>query len=364
MESEVFFADVNVGPDFSRLAVLKKLLEKSGLDKIDMEKKFVAIKMHFGEYGNLTYIRHNYVKVLTDYIKSKGGVPFLTDCSTLYVGSRKNAIEHMDTAMGNGFLPYTTGCQLIIADGLKGNDDVSVPINGEYVSEAKIGRAVYDADVIISLSHFKCHEMAGMGGAIKNLGMGCASKRGKMEQHSASRPKVLPAACKGCHICLDHCASEAISFKDGKAFIDDSLCVGCGMCIGACRFDAIRANQDCAVDIMSPKMAEYAAASVLNKPNFHISMITEVSPHCDCHGGNGIAVVPDVGFFASFDPVALDMACVDAVNSQPIMKGSLSDNSIDGDVFHKAHDNTDWRVGLEHAEKIGLGIRSYKLVKI
>ncbi len=364
MKSDVYFSDLNVDSDTSRLKILDKLIRKSGLDRMDMEKKFVAIKMHFGEMGNLTYIRHNYVPVLANFIKEKGGVPFLIDCNTLYIGERRNAIDHLETATANGFSPLTTGCHVIIGDGLRGNDDVEVPINGEFVKNAKIGRGVYDADIIISLSHFKCHEMTGFGGAVKNLGMGCASRRGKMEQHSASKPDINIGMCKGCHACLDHCGSEAIYFENGKACIDVEKCTGCGICIGSCRFDAIIGPTDASVDIVSKKMAEYAAASVFNKPNFHISMITEVSPRCDCHRGNGLAVIPDVGFLASYDPVALDQACADLVNAQKINKGCVADIESDRDVFGKANSVTDWTVAMEHSEKIGLGVRSYNLIKI
>ena len=364
MKSDVYFTDLHTGPDCSRLDRLDKLIRGSGLDRIDMEKKFVAIKIHFGEYGNLAYIRHNYVPVLARFIREKGGIPFLTDCNTLYIGRRKNAIEHLDTANGNGFTPYTTGCQLIIGDGLKGDDDVEVPINGEFVRNAKIGRAIHDADVIITMSHFKCHEEAGIGGAIKNLGMGCASRRGKMEQHNTGKPTFNRDVCRGCRECVKHCGSDAISFVDKKAVLDREKCVGCGMCIAACRFDAITVDCDEGVVKMCQKMAEYAAAAVLGKPNFHISMVTDVSPHCDCHGGNDVAVVPDVGFFASYDPVALDQACSEAVMRQPVMKGSLADNDSDRDLFGKVTPITDWTAGLVHAEKIGLGTREYNLIKL
>ena len=365
MGSDVYFTDLFVGGEGSRLERLDALIRASGLDRIDMEGKFVAIKIHFGEHGNLSYIRHNYVPVLARFIREKGGIPFLTDCNTLYVGKRKNAVEHLETAMRNGFSPYATDCQVIIADGLKGDDDVEVPIDGEYVKNAKIGRAIVDADIIISLSHFKVHEMTGIGGAVKNLAMGCASRRGKMEQHSSGKTYVVEGKCRGCRTCVGHCGSGAISIVGKKAVIDHGRCTGCGMCIAACRFDAIEAEFSDSVRDLCCRMAEYAAASVLGKPNFHICMVTDVTPFCDCHAGNDSPVVPDVGFFASYDPVALDQACAEAVLAQPVNPGCFADGKTGGkDLFSRMHPITDWEITLDHAEKIGLGVREFNLIRL
>ena len=185
------------------------------------KKKYVAIKIHFGEPGNLSYLRPNYAKTVADIVKDLGGKPFLTDCNTLYVGGRKkNALDHIDTAYLNGFSPFSTGCHVIIADGLKGTDEVLVPVSGgKYVKEAKIGRAVMDADVFISLTHFKGHEITGFGGALKNIGMGCGSRAGKMEMHSAGKPYVIQEQCVGCRVCAKSCAHDAISFTDKKLIL-------------------------------------------------------------------------------------------------------------------------------------------------
>ena len=201
MASKVYYTDLRSRHGESLLDKLRRLIKKAGMDTIDMDGKFVAIKLHFGELGNLAFLRPNYAKVVADLVKECGGKPFLTDCNTLYVGSRKNAIDHLDTAYQNGFSPLTTGCQVIIADGLKGEDEMIVPIDGDYVKEAKIGRAVMEADIVISLNHFKGHEDAGFGGAIKNLGMGCGSRAGKKEQHESGKPHVDQDACVGCGMC-------------------------------------------------------------------------------------------------------------------------------------------------------------------
>ena len=363
-KSKVFFTDLNTGYDGSRINKFENLIKKSEFGKIDLNKKFVAIKIHFGEKGNLSYLRHNYAKVLVDYIKEKGGIPFLTDCNTLYAGYRKHAIEHLETAYANGYLPYSVGCPIIIGDGLKGDDDVEIPINGKYITKAKIGRAIVDADVVVTMSHFKGHELAGIGGAVKNLAMGCASRRGKMEQHCASKPKVIEKDCKGCKFCMSHCGSDAIIFENKKAKIDQNKCVGCGMCISACRFDAIFANLDEATEVVCEKMVEYAYAAIKDKANYHFSFAIDITPHCDCHGGNERYVVPDVGFFASADPVAIDNACAEMVNKQPIIQGTLADNDKNRDLFGKMNEITNWKSILEHGKQMKLGNPEYELKKI
>ena len=250
---------------------------------------------------------------------------------------------------------------------MKGTDEVLVPVEGgTYVKEAKIGRAVMDADVVISLNHFKGHEAAGFGGAIKNIGMGCGSRAGKMEMHSAGKPRVSLRKCIGCGQCTKVCAHDAISITDKKAAIDHNKCVGCGRCIGVCPMDAVKSADDESNDILNCKMAEYTKAVIDGRPNFHISLVMDVSPYCDCHGENDAPIVPDVGMFASFDPVALDKACADAVNRQPICRGSVLDEveHVHHDHFTDIFPDTNWSSCLEHAKKLGLGTDDYELIQI
>ena len=371
--SKVYMTDLRCRPGVSLLNKLEKLMRTAGIGEINFERKLVAIKMHFGEPGNLAFLRPNYAKVVADVVKSLGGVPFLTDCNTLYPGRRKNALEHLDAAYENGFSPLSTGCQVIIGDGLRGNDDVEVPVEGaEYIQTAKIGKAIMEADVIISLSHFKGHEQTGFGGAIKNLGMGCGSRRGKMEQHAQGKPMVAPRRCVGCRRCATQCAHGAITFgEDRKASIDWDKCVGCGRCIAVCNTDAIRPGNDAAMEELGCRMAEYAKAVVDGRPQFHISLVIDVSPYCDCHGENDLPIVPDVGMFASFDPVALDQACADAcLGQEPLPGGQLArrmaeEGFVDQhDHFVNTTEGTEWESCLAHAEKIGLGSRRYELVAI
>jgi uncharacterized protein len=367
--SKVYFTDMHTGLDDSLLVKLERLVKKAGISEIDMDGRFVAIKVHFGEYGNLSFLRPNFSKVLADMVSENGGIPFLTDCNTLYVGRRKNAVEHLDTANINGFNPMTTGCQIIIGDGLKGTDDVEIPIdNGIYCRTAKIGRTVADADIIISLTHFKCHEITGFGGALKNLGMGCASRRGKMELHTSGKPMIRTDRCRGCGKCTRICAQSAISVTSGKASIDHGACVGCGRCIGVCSFDAIYVEMNGALNIVSRKIVEYAEAVIKDKPSFHVSIISDVTPYCDCHGENDVPVIPNLGMMASFDPVALDKACVDMAQTAPMIPGSRLDRNSNGskptDIFGCINPGTDCQVTFDHAVRIGFGSVEYEIVKV
>lgn len=372
--SEVYFTNFRTTQSENLLQKLARLVKKAGIENIDFQDKFVAIKMHFGEPGNLAFLRPNFAKVIVDIVKAKGGKPFLTDCNTLYVGGRKNAPDHLDAAATNGFNPLSTGCHVIIADGIKGTDEAYVSLEDtpcEFIKSAKIGQAVMDADIFISLSHFKGHESTGFGGAIKNIGMGCGSRAGKMEMHAAGKPHVSAPQCVGCGLCAKNCAHDAISFAPDsigrkKAGIDHNKCVGCGRCIGACPKDAVHPGADDSNEKLNCKMAEYALAVCKDRPCFHVSVVMDLSPNCDCHSENDAPFAPDVGMFASFDPIALDKACADAVNAMPALAGSVLDEveKVGNDHFTNIHPTTDWTSQLAHGEKIGLGQQAYKLIRI
>ncbi|MCC8152319.1 MAG: DUF362 domain-containing protein [Lachnospiraceae bacterium] len=378
--SKVYFTSFQATFRENLLQKLDRLIRTAGIGDIDFQDRYAAIKIHFGEYGNLAFLRPNYAKVVADAVKELGGKPFLTDCNTLYVGSRKNALDHMDTAYLNGFTPYTTGCHVIIADGLKGTDEALVPINGTYVKEAKVGRALMDADVLISLTHFKGHEATGFGGTLKNIGMGGGSRAGKMEMHSAGKPHVHKKRCVGCAMCTRVCAHSAITLEEHKAQIDHDKCVGCGRCIGVCPRDAVLPASDESNDILNCKIAEYTWAICKDRPCFHISLICDVSSNCDCHSENDRPIIPNVGMLASFDPVALDMACVDLCNQQPVLPNSVlaeqmqaagqeepeqaGEHCHEHDHFYYNHPDTNWRSCIDHAVKIGLGTDQYELIKI
>lgn len=373
-KSKVYFTNFRAKLGEGLPSKLKRLIKAAGIGDIDMDNKLTAIKMHFGELGNISYLRPNYAKAVADVVKELGGKPFLTDCNTLYPGSRKNALEHLYCAWENGFTPMTVGCPILIGDGLKGTDDIEVPVEGgEYIKKALIGRAVMDADVFISLSHFKGHEMTGFGGTIKNIGMGCGSRAGKKEQHRNGKPSIDLQACRGCRLCMRQCANDGLVYDEAskKMSINMENCVGCGRCIGACNFDAIDFADNAATKVLNCRMAEYTKAVIDGRPNFHISLIVDVSPNCDCHPENDAPILPNIGMFASFDPLALDQACVDAcLKAEPLPNSQLTDNMKQAD-FCDHHDhfenttvNTEYKTCLAHAEKIGLGSREYEIVTV
>ena len=371
-KSKVYFTNLRTTPSSNLLDKMERLVKRAGITNIDFKNQFVAIKIHFGEPGNLAYIRPNYAARMATLLRSLGAKPFLTDCNTLYSGRRSNAVDHLESAMENGFNPISAKCEVIIADGLKGTDYREIEINGEYCKAPKIGAAIVDADIVLTMNHFKGHEQTGFGGALKNLGMGCASVGGKLELHSASQPIVDRENCKSCNICVKHCAHDAIHLDGSKiATIDYEKCVGCGQCVALCQYDAAVMGDGDTSERLNYKIAEYSKAVLLDKPNFQISFIMNVSPECDCWNHNDAAIVPDLGIAASFDPVALDKACADIVINAPILEtgNRLSDSPhhdhLEGcDKFHIMHPETNWQAGLEHAEKIGLGTQEYELITV
>lgn len=371
-KSKVYFTNLRTTPSSNLLDKMERLVKRAGITNIDFKNQFVAIKIHFGEPGNLAYIRPNYAARMATLLRSLGAKPFLTDCNTLYSGRRSNAVDHLESAMENGFNPISAKCEVIIADGLKGTDYREIEINGEYCKAPKIGAAIVEADIVLTMNHFKGHEQTGFGGALKNLGMGCASVGGKLELHSASQPIIDRENCKSCNICVKHCAHDAIHLDGNKiATIDYEKCVGCGQCVALCQYDAAVMGDGDTSERLNYKIAEYSKAVLLDKPNFHISFIMNVSPECDCWNHNDAAIVPDLGIAASFDPVALDKACADIVINAPILEtgNRLSDSPhhdhLEGcDKFHIMHPETNWQAGLEHAEKIGLGTQEYELITV
>ena len=368
--SKVYFTNLRVKGGNSLLDKLEILVKKAGIEQIDFAGKFTAVKIHFGEPGNLAYIRPNYVARLVQFLQKKQARVFLTDSNTLYCGRRSNAIDHLQSAMENGFNPVAVPCPVIIADGVKAIDYREINIDGEYCKTAKIGSAIADADIIVSMSHFKGHEVTGFGGALKNIGMGSASTAGKMEMHSSSQPKIAEKNCTACGQCVKYCAAKAIAVnKQKKAEIDYEKCVGCGQCIAVCQYNAAQVVWDGAADIACCKVAEYTMAALKNKTHFHVSFIMDISPDCDCWSCNDAPIVPNIGIAASFDPVALDKACADMVTAAAANIGSCLNVSEHGmlqgkDKFKLVHPGTEWKVTLTHAEKIGLGRMEYELITV
>jgi uncharacterized Fe-S center protein len=368
MTSTVYFADL-------RTKVSRNLLDKVGelLDKVELPKRIkgkgtVAIKLHFGEQGNTSYVRPVFLRRIVERVKALGGRPFLTDTNTLYGGSRANAVSHLVTAEENGFAFSAVGAPLIIADGLMGNAAVRVPIEGRVYQEVSIAHAIFYAEALVVVTHFKGHELSGFGGAIKNIGMGCASREGKLSQHSTLGPTIKRKACVGCKTCVTWCAYEAIEMRDKKAFINPDRCVECGECIVICPEGAIQIQWNEAAPAFQRKMVEYAIGALKNKGEraAFVSFLTQVSPFCDCYGNSDTPLVGDVGILASNDPVAIDQASIDLVNAQPGNPFSpyTKDLAPGADKFRAVHREVDWEVQLAYGEEMGLGQRAYELVAI
>lgn len=368
MPSTVYFADLRSGFRENLFDKLGRLLENSGMKDLYQRGSLVAIKVHFGEKGGHAYIRPTFLRRIVDSLREGGHKPFLTDSSTLYPGERKEAISALRCAIENGFDYAVAGAPLIMCDGLRGHSAHRVPVAGEVLREVEIGSEILEADGLVVVSHFKCHELTGFGGAIKNLGMGCSSRTGKMKQHGNVAPTVKEERCTSCGACLRVCAHDAISAVAGKARINPEKCVGCARCITICRDTAISINWGTESTLVMKKMVEYALGAVTGKQGktLYVNFVTQVSPRCDCYGHSDAPIVPDQGILVSQDPVAIDQACADLVNQAEALPGTaLTVNLKAGeDKFRGLHPEINWEASLEHGEKIGLGSRSYQLEKL
>lgn len=374
MTSKVYFCDAHSQMGNGLLKKLCKIVT-AGLAGVVTTDDLVAVKVHWGEAGNLAYLRPPYARLLVEHAKEAGGRPFVTDTNVLYRAARHDAIGNLGAAAENGFTSETVGAPLIVADGLTGRDgeDVEVVV-GKRVKTARMASAIVSADALLVLSHVKGHLLFGYGGTLKNLGMGCCTPAGKHVLHQDVHPSVEEAKCVGCRKCGKVCPTEAITYREpppghtkGKqvAAIDDALCIGCGECVAACPEQAIPINWETAQEPLLEKTAEYAWAAVAGKAGKvgFVNVIMDVVPDCDCMDCTNPAVVPNLGFLVSTDPVAIDQAALDLVNSAPVLPGApLKSDPADGDTIHRLY-GRDYRGILIHAEQIGLGSREYDLIK-
>jgi uncharacterized protein len=368
MASKVFMIDLRATHKENFLSKLGRLMKEAGMADTFKERDLVALKLHFGEWGNTAYIRPVFVRKVADAVKESGAIPFLTDANTLYAGSRGHSPQHLETAERNGFTYSVVGAPLVIADGLRGKSHRAVEIGLKRFQKAYIGAEIHQADSLVSVAHFKGHELSGFGGAIKNIGMGCASRRGKLAQHSTLSPSVKRKKCVGCADCAERCASDAILMVEGKARIDGERCVGCGECILICPNSAIDIQWNQSIPVFLENMVEYAFGVLKGKEGraFFLNFLTDISPACDCYPTNDAPIVRNIGVLASKDPVAIDQASADLVNSEPALPGCcLSENTEPGqDKFRGLYPHVDWTIQLDYAERIGLGERSYDLVRL
>lgn len=367
-QAKVYFADLRASAKENLLGKIARLLDSADLKSTILPRSLVAVKIHFGEKGNTAFIRPNFIRAVTDKIKALGGRPFLTDANTLYVGARGDSVSHLTTAIENGFAYAVVNAPVIIADGLRGGSFKTVTINQEVLKAAYVAREICESDALVSVAHFKGHELSGFGGTIKNLGMGCAARRGKLVQHSGLSPKVTRKKCVACGICAEHCSQSAIALHQGKARIDPKKCIGCGECILICANEAINVRWNADASLFQKKLVEYAYAVLKNKTGrtAFLNFLMDISPACDCYGHNDAPIVPDLGIMASKDPVAIDQASIDMINRQMGLENTgLPTNRNPGeDKFGGIYPDVHWKIQLEYAEKLGLGSRAYELVQI
>ncbi len=366
-KSTVYFTDLRTQMKRNLLDKLDGLLERVDLAGRFRKGHLVAVKLHFGEKGNTAYIPPVFVRRVVDRIRQTGAEPFLTDTNTLYVGTRGNSVSHLRTAIENGFDYSVAGAPLIIADGLRGESAVEVSVNATHFKTVSVAREIVNASGIVALTHFKCHELTGFGGALKNVGMGCASREGKLAQHSNCPPVVDPAGCTACGDCALICPADAIDVG-AAAVINDDLCIGCSHCISACPEGTINIKWNESAGRVQEKMAEYAAGALAGKreKSVFVNFITRVSPACDCYGHNDAPIVPDIGILSSLDPVAIDQACADLVNRARGFDDSAlgANHAPGGDKFRGVYPNIDWSVQLDSASALGLGTREYETERV
>lgn len=356
MQSKVYFASLKNKKLNSPLNKIKKLFNRLEPKKYFQKNSLIAIKTHFGEFGNTAFINPIYIRPIADVLSNLNAKPYLTDTNTLYVGMRTNSVDHLKNAYLNGFNYSTLQLPVIIADGLRGENTINCPIDGELLKSVKLAADIVHADGMVVISHFKGHEVSGFGGAIKSISMGCASREGKLEMHSVSKPTVHADKCTSCGRCLSACAHDAIRISP-KAVIDIDKCTGCARCIAVCPEGAIGINWDESAENTQLKMAEYAYGvhKALNGNILYINILTNISPACDCYPGNDAPITSDIGFLSSTDPVAIDAASLELV------KKSMK---TEEDPFKKIYPYLDSTVQLKHAEKLGLGLTSYEIIKV
>lgn len=370
--SKVYFAGMRARNEGdSKIKKIARLFNKANFKELLGKDDLCAIKVHFGERGNDTFVNPVFVRAVVDKIKESKAKPFITDTNTLYKGSRHNSVDHLLTALEHGFSYATVAAPLIIADGLRSHGFVDVPIGKKHFADVKIAESIYHSDCMFVISHFKGHPMAGFGGAIKNLAMGCAPARGKKEQHS-SKFDIDAEKCTSCGQCVAHCPEDAIIWKKNEnkkyAFIQQEKCIGCGECLTMCDFGAVSLDWETGYGEFIERMVEYAhgAAKSCDGKTAYFNILMNITPDCDCASWSDQPIVPDIGILASHDPVALDKACFDLVNAQPGFKDSqLTHNHGTGeDKFKGANNKTLGEIQFSYAESIGMGSTSYELIEV
>jgi uncharacterized Fe-S center protein len=367
MPSTVYFATAETEKTRkSMVEQMGRLFDAADGRKLVAEGDLVALKLSFSEVGNTAHLRPPLVRQVVRRVRDCGGKPFLTDANTLYVGGRANAVDHLTTAVLNGFSYPVVEAPVIIADGLRGKSYETVQIDQKHCKTARIGAEIYHADGLISLAHVHGHGGTGLAATFKNIGMGLGARAGKQEMHSQKNPpKVNRDKCVGCGECVRYCPVEAIHLEDRKAVIDGDTCIRCGECTVTCPQRAIAIRWGDAPGQMQERIVEYTYAVLKDKPNkcLFYAVLLDVIPHCLCMGRSERPFIPDVGILCSTDPVAVEQATYDLVNAQQAIPASILGGAHgEGQNKYAAlYPNEDSEITLRYAEQIGLGSRRYKL---
>jgi|WetSurMetagenome_2_1015567.scaffolds.fasta_scaffold00008_5 uncharacterized protein len=356
MKIPVYFTPVSASsPAHARVEALRRLLAESKVLACVDKGDGAVIKMHFGEEGNTGYVAPEYIGCISRLLAEKTSDITVSDANTLYKGKRTLSADHEKLALDHGFTQERTGARLAVPDERGADACVTVETRGKYIKKATILRLYAEAKALVGVAHFKGHLMTGFGGALKNIGMGCASREGKLAQHSSVCPVVRVKKCVGCGACEAACPVDAVAVVDGKAKITPSKCIGCASCIAACAYGAMDVNWGAGSDTIMERMVEYVAATLAGrKKAAYVNFALKITAECDCLAKDDPRIVDDVGIFASADPVALDQACFDLVKEK----------AGGADVFKQAHPERDGLRQLAYAEKIGIGTRTYELVRV
>ncbi|MGC9367129.1 MAG: DUF362 domain-containing protein [bacterium] len=355
--SEVYFS--RIGQE-TAMTALQKITAK--FPEIFEPGDYVAVKAHFGESGNKTYIPAEYLKPVLSKVKEQSNLAFVTDTNVLYRSRRAHAITHYETAAEHGFSLHNLAAPVIIADGIKGGDVIYVEIKGEYFEKFPVAGNIVRADGLVAFSHFKGHLLAGIGGAIKNISMGGASRAGKQIMHADVEPqRNEQQSCLLCGYCVESCPVNAVCLGEFGPEFDLELCIGCGECIAVCPNHVIKILWNESPEIFAEKLAEGALACIKNKPGklLFITGAINITPECDCMSNAGEPFMQDVGWFMSTDPVAVDQACFDMVK-----KDYQQQEKSEQDPFKIFHPHTYFEKTLKYAEKLGMGSTRYELIEL
>ena len=357
MAGKVYYIRVRAGDSTQMVSnKLGLLIDKSAVLSYIGKDDFTAIKMHFGDSGNTGHIRAEWIREAAKHVKEITSNAFLVDSNVIYKASRRtNSVDHLKIAYEHGLNLENVGLPVLIADGLRGRNFVEVPVNGKHFSRIKMASDFADCDSLLAMTHITGHILTGIGGAIKNVGMGCSSRRGKYEQHCGAVPEVDASQCTGCGKCVAICPAGALTLEMKKIKISRNACLGCGECAVVCRTKAIEIRWSETVENLQEKMVEYAKGVIdsFRSKVGYINFLIKVTKDCDCLAKDDPRIVDDLGILASDDPVAIDKASVDLIKA-----------SSDKDVFTEGYPETDWSAQLKYAGIMGLGSLEYKMEEV